>query len=300
MSCFIVIIISTYVLGVKSLNDKKETWFLLDSGIEDAAINMAIDEALIHWHSKGDIGPTLRFYRWDKPSLTVGHFQNVAKTIDLAGIRKHDCHLVRRLTGGSAVLHDDELTYSIVVSESHPKIPRSINQAYFVLAQGILQGYRQLQIEADFSLPDLANRERSAVCFETPAIYEMIVDGKKLTGNAQTRKNGVLLQHGSIPFSFDADMLFDLFQFSSERLRKRQREHFLHKAISINDITGKEHDYETVRDAFHTGFKQTLNIDTETLHLTDKQWEYIHYLAETKYRSSDWNIERKSSIERGS
>lgn len=278
----------------------KETWLILDSGSHDAAVNMAIDEALIHWHSKNEIGPTLRFYQWEKPSLSVGHFQNVAKTIDFAGIKKHDCLLVRRLTGGSAVLHDDELTYSIVISESHPKIPSSVNQAYFVLAQGILQGYRNLGIEANFSLPELNNRTRSAVCFETPAIYEMIVDGKKLTGNAQTRKNGVLLQHGSIPFSFDSHMLFDLFHFPSEQVRTRQRERFVDKAISINDIIGKNHDYETVRDAFHHGFKKALNIETKPFILSKEQWEYIHFLADTKYRSKAWNEERKQTMERGS
>jgi len=278
----------------------KETWHLLDSGKHDAAVNMAIDEALIHWHSKNEIGPTLRFYGWNKPSLSIGYFQDVAKTIDLSGVKKHGCHMVRRLTGGSAVLHDNELTYSIVVSESHPKIPKSINQAYFTLAQGILQGYRYLDIEADFSLPEQPNRERSAVCFETPANYEMIVDGKKLTGNAQTRKNGVLLQHGSIPFSFDPDMLFDLFHFPSERIRQQQRNRFINKAISINEITGEKHHYSKVRNAFHSGFKDALHIETRNLTLSSDQWDYIHFLADTKYRSQAWNSEKKQSLERGS
>lgn len=279
---------------------QKETWLYLDSGSLDAATNMALDEALIHWHSKGDIPPTLRFYGWKKPSLSVGHFQNVEKTINFDGIDKHGCDFVRRLTGGSAVLHDDELTYSIVVSESHPKIPKSVNQAYFVLAQGILQGYRNLGIEADFSLPDIKNRERTAVCFETPAIYEMIVDGKKLTGNAQTRKNGVLLQHGSIPISFNIEMLFDLFLFPSEKVRERQKQRFVEKAISINDITGKEHNYQSVRDAFLTGFEHSLNIETKPFMLCDKQWDYVRYLAKTKYRSKAWNEKRKQSIRSGS
>src|SRR5699024_1724072 len=135
------------------------TWNFLDSGSHDAAMNMAIDEALLHWQSKGEIRPTLRFYRWKRPSLTVGHFQNVQKTIDFLGVEKHACDFVRRLTGGSAVLHDHELTYSIVISEAHEKIPYTVNDAYFVLAQGILEGYRNLGIEADFSLPDIKNRD---------------------------------------------------------------------------------------------------------------------------------------------
>lgn len=273
-----------------------ESWLFLDSGHLDAATNMALDEALLQWHSEKKIPPTLRFYGWKNPSLTVGHFQNVDKTIDFSGIEKHRCDFVRRLTGGSAVLHDDELTYSIVVSEAHPKIPQTVNQAYFVLSQGILEGYRNLGIEADFALPDLKERERSAVCFETPAIYEMIVDGKKLTGNAQTRKNGVLLQHGSIPMSFDEVMLFDLFKFSSDRVRERQRERFVQKAISINDITKKKHSYAMLRNAFLAGFQKRLDITTEVFTLSKEQWDYVHFLAKTKYRTTAWNIERKSAM----
>src|SRR5699024_7280875 len=180
-----------------------------------------------------------------KPSLSVGYFQNVEKTVEFAGIEKHRCDLVRRLTGGSAVLHDNELTYSIVVSESHPKIPRSVNKAYYILAQGLLEGYRLLGIDADFAITERELlKERSAVCFEKPAMYEMIVDGKKISGNAQLRKKGVLLQHGSIPMKFNATMLFDLFHFSSEEKRERQRKKFLEKAMSINEITNKVYTYD--------------------------------------------------------
>lgn len=275
------------------VNYLQETWAFLDSGHHDAATNMAIDEALLHWHSKGKIPPTLRFYSWKKPSLTVGHFQNVKKTIDFSGVEKHGCDFVRRLTGGSAVLHDDELTYSIIVSESHPKIPQSVNKAYYILSQGLLEGYRFLGVEADFAIPEREKfHHRSAVCFEQPAIYEMIVDGKKISGNAQTRKNGVLLQHGSIPMSFDSEMLFDLFNFSSEARRERQRKAFEKKAISINDITGKIHTYDMLKDAFLKGFLESLNIQVESMELTKEDWQYINHLAETKYKTKEWNEHR--------
>ena len=269
----------------------QETWSFLNSGSHDAATNMAIDEALLHFHSEGKIKPTIRFYQWNDPSLTVGHFQNVDKTIDFQGVKKHGCDFVRRLTGGSAVLHDDELTYSIIVKEDHPKIPRSVNKAYYVLSQGLLEGYRNLGIDADFAIPERELlRKRSAVCFEKPAIYEMIVDGKKISGNAQTRKNGVLLQHGSVPMSFDINMLFDLFKFPSERVKERQMMAFEKKAISINDITKKVHTYDMLAEAFLQGFQKSLNVKTEPLEFTEEQWKYIHYLAETKYRTKEWNL----------
>src|SRR5690625_7142988 len=98
---------------------------------------MAIDEKLLTWHSEGKIPPTLRFYRWANPSLSIGHFQNIEKTLDLSGIKKHNCQLVRRLTGGSAVLHDDELTYSLAVSEKHPANPTTGRDVYLTLYNGL-------------------------------------------------------------------------------------------------------------------------------------------------------------------
>lgn len=272
----------------------QEKWSVLNSGHLDAATNMAIDESLLKWHSEGKIPPTIRFYGWQKPSLTIGHFQNVDTTIDLNGVHKHQCDFVRRLTGGSAVLHDNELTYSIIVNEDHPKIPSSVNEAYYTLSQGLLEGYRILGIDADFApYAKQKLKSRSAVCFESPAIYEMLVDGKKISGNAQTRKDGVLLQHGSIPMSFNIEMLFDLFQFPSERVRVRQRDSFLKRTVSINEATGKQHTYEMLQAAFLKGFQTSLNISTEPIELTNEQNEHINDLVNTKYRTKAWNILKK-------
>lgn len=274
------------------VNHLQETWQLLLTGHQDAATNMAIDEMLIKWHSEGKIPPTIRFYGWKKPSLSVGRFQNAEKTINFTNIQKHGCHFVRRLTGGTAVLHDDELTYSIIVSEKHPKIPSSINEAYYILSQGLLEGYRKLGIDATFAALEKPNA-RTAVCFERPAIYEIIADGKKLSGNAQTRKDGVLLQHGSLPLGFNTKMLFDLFTYSSDRLRKRQESAFANKAASINDLTDEEQTYNTLQHTFLESFETCLNINTEEVTLSAEQKAYVHYLVKTKYGTDTWNKFKK-------
>jgi len=275
------------------LVQKRETWFLLQTEPLDAAVNMAIDEALLLWHSKGKIKPTIRFYQWKKPSLSIGHFQQINSSINLDHVRQLGCQLVRRLTGGSAVLHDEELTYSIVVSENHPKIPKTIEQAYFVLAQGIVQGYRNLGVDAEI-LQQQLNADRSAVCFETPAIYELVVNGKKVSGNAQTRKNGVLLQHGSIPFRFHEDFLFKLFQFPDEETRLQKKKQFKEKAVSLYDISSKKFTYEEVEAAFYKGFTDALQVDTKPFTLSKTEWDFIYHLANTKYRSSSWTFRRES------
>ncbi len=271
-----------------------DTWGLLQSGSNDAAINMALDESLLYWHSKGEIPPTLRFYYWSKPTLSIGHFQNIERGINLDGVKRHGCQLVRRLTGGSAVLHDHELTYSVVVSESKPYIPPSIRKAYYELSKGIMAGFQQLGIQAEYSIPEEQfKQERTDVCFERPSDYEMLVDGKKISGHAQTRKQGVLLQHGSIPLSMDKQMLFDLFKFSTEEIRERQRNAFSKKAITIDEAVGKRFSYEQVANAFKRGFQLGLNVTLEPFELSPAQWDEVHELAETKYRSDDWNFRKK-------
>lgn len=273
----------------------KETWAFLNSGFHDAATNMAIDETLLNWHSEGKIPPIIRFYGWDNPSLSIGHSQNEQKTIDFEGVHKNDCHFVRRLTGGSAVLHDHEVTYSIIVSENHSKIPHTVNEAYYVLAGGLLKGYQSLGIDATFARPQRESGDkRSAVCFETPAIYEILADGKKLSGNAQTRRKGVLLQHGSLPISYDTTMLFDLFQFPNERLRNRQQKRFARKATGIHDQIKEAMKYDDLVPVFLEGFKESLHIETEAFKLTDVLWRDVIHLRDTKYATKTWNNKQKS------
>src|SRR5699024_1141134 len=124
----------------------KEEWGFLNSGSNDAAVNMALDEALLLWHSKCDISPSLRFYSWNNPTLSVGKFKKVENTIDFESLKRYQCQYVRRLTGCTAVLHDDEMTYSIVISEAHTKIPRTIHDTYCILSKAVLEGYKKLGI----------------------------------------------------------------------------------------------------------------------------------------------------------
>lgn len=269
----------------------QETWGFIDTKHLDAATNMALDECMINWLKAGDIPPTIRFYGWETPTLSIGKNQRVSRSIDLDALSSYGFEFVRRLTGGSAVLHDDELTYSLVVNEDHPNIPESVTQAYYILAKGVLEGYRALGIDADFAIPKREIRkERTAVCFEKSAFYEMVVDGKKISGNAQTRQKGILMQHGSIPMSMDEEALFDLFNFRTERMRERQRNSFRDKAISINDITNKKHTYDMLKAAFYEGFQKGLNITLKPISFTNHQWEEVNLLKREKYSEDEWNL----------
>lgn len=274
----------------------QEEWGFLNTGHHSAAVNMAMDEALLNWHKNGDIPPTLRFYGWTAPSLSVGRLQKVDGQINFDAVNHYNCDFVRRLTGGSAVLHDDELTYSIVVTEAHPNIPTTVREAYHILTKGILEGYRNLGIQADYAYPtrDEIRKERSAVCFEQVTYYEMIVDGKKLSGNAQVRKDGILLQHGSIPMSINEEMLFDLFLFPSNEMKERKRKYFSEKAIAINQIKNQKHTYDMLVEAFYAGFQTGLGIQLKPITLTDEQWDEVYDLAKTKYTAHDSKTSRST------
>ncbi|SFG26885.1 lipoate-protein ligase A [Halobacillus alkaliphilus] len=270
-----------------------ETWYFVDSGHCTPAMNMALDEALMNWHRQGEIPPVLRFYGWAPAGLSVGYFQKVKGKIDLEGVERHGFELVRRQTGGRAVLHDKELTYSVIVSEDHPDMPASVKDAYLVLSKGLLEGFHNLGIEAEFAVPEgKLDTTGSAVCFEEPSWYELIVEGRKAAGSAQTRKKGVILQHGSIPIDVDDVKLFDMFIYKNERVKERARRAFGDKAAAINQLIDSRITFDQTKEAFKEGFETGLGIHLEPFELSDEQWKEVERIAEERYRTEEWNFSR--------
>ncbi|TWT14569.1 lipoate--protein ligase family protein [Planomicrobium sp. CPCC 101079] len=270
----------------------KDTWFFIDSGHCTPAFNMALDEALLNWHSAGKIPPVLRFYGWEPAGISIGFFQKVDGQIDMEGAKNFGIELVRRQTGGKAVLHDCELTYSVIVSEEHPDMPKTVKEAYLVLSRGLFEGYKELGIKAEFAMPksELA-KKGSAVCFEEPSWYELVIDGKKAAGSAQTRKSGVILQHGSIPLEIDDIKLFDLFLYPNEEVKQRARKAFGNRAVAINDVLPHPISFDEAKAAFKKGFEQGLEIELIPFELPPSLLEEVLHL-EHKYKSKEWNYSR--------
>jgi lipoyl(octanoyl) transferase len=277
---------------------KKETWRFIDSGNCSPSYNMALDEALLDWHSEGKIPPTIRFYGWDPATLSVGYFQKVEKEINLDAVKEHGLGFVRRPTGGRGVLHEHELTYSVIVSEEHPEMPKTVTEAYRVISEGILKGFQGLGLEAYFAVPRTAEEReglknpRSAVCFDAPSWYELVVEGRKVAGSAQTRQKGVILQHGSILLDLDEDKLFSLFNYPSDRVKERMQRAFKSKAVAMNEISTQTVTMDMAKEAFKKGFEEGLNIHLEPYELSDEETQYVVGLAESRYESDDWNFKR--------
>ncbi|MCI2254570.1 lipoate--protein ligase family protein [Domibacillus sp. PGB-M46] len=276
----------------------KETWAFLDTGNQGAAYNMAVDEALLDWHSKGLIPPVVRFYGWEPAALSIGYFQKAEKEVDFDAVRNYGLGFVRRPTGGRGVLHEHELTYSVIVSEEHPDMPTGVTEAYRVISEGVLQGFRKLGLAAEFAVPRTEEEKaslknpRSSVCFDAPSWYELVVEGRKVAGSAQTRQKGVILQHGSILLDLDEDKLFSLFHYPNDRVKERMKKAFGNKAVAINALRAEPVTLDEARVAFKQGFEEGLNIHLEPLVLTDDQKRQIETIQRDRYENPDWNFRR--------
>lgn len=277
---------------------EKPLWNFIDSGDCTPAFNMALDELLLIWHSEGKIPPTIRFYGWNPPSLSIGYFQKVDREINMDAVINYGLGFVRRPTGGRGVLHEDELTYSVIVKEDYPGMPTTVTEAYRFISEGILRGFQLLGLQAEFAVPrsetdkEALKNPRSAVCFDAPSWYELVVEGRKVAGSAQTRQKGVILQHGSILLDLDEDKLFSLFKYPNERVKERMQLAFKNKAVAINDISRHSITLTEAKEAFRQGFSEGLNIAFEQYELTGEQLIEVQELAKMRYESNDWNYKR--------
>ncbi len=278
------------------------TWRFIPPQAFSPAENMAIDEAILIAHSERKAPPTVRFYGWNPPTLSIGYFQKAEDEVNFAGLKSRGIGFVRRPTGGRAVLHDAELTYSLIVSEDYPGMSGSVTEAYRILSEGLLHGFRRLDLDA--RMVNLADEQEkmkyaaagSAACFDSPSWYELVVEGKKVAGSAQVRQKGVVLQHGSILMELDSALLFSLLQFPNERVRERLEKSFSQKAVAINDIrrsAGAEPvSFEQVSDAFYHGFSQGLEAVLQPRELSAYERELTEQLVVEKYANRDWNFRR--------
>ena len=274
------------------------TWYFINSGPCRPSYNMALDEALLDWHSNGEIPPVIRFYEWNPATLSIGYFQAAMKEINLQAVQEQGLGFVRRPTGGRAVLHEAELTYSIIVSENYSDMPQTVTEAYRVLSEGLLIGFRNLGLDAYFSVPDSEEKKndlkqpKSAVCFDAPSWYELVVEGKKVAGSAQTRQKGVILQHGAILLDLDEEKLLSVFHFTSEEAKEKMRVKLPEKAVAMNNLVDTPFTIEQCIPAFKAGFEQALHIELIPYELTLAQLQYVEKLEQTKYLTNEWNYKK--------
>ena len=250
-------------------------WRLIVHGEAPGALNMAIDEAMLIALADGTSPPTLRFYSWAPPCLSLGRNQP-ATDADLPACRAAGIDLVRRPTGGRAILHADELTYSVALMAGDPRAAGGIVESYRRLSEGLLAGLRRLGVEA---VQARGQRKPAsgltAICFETPSDYEITVGGRKLVGSAQWRSRGRVLQHGTLPLHGDLTRIVSYLSMPDDE-REAQRDALGACAVTLKEAVGFTLPFAQVAQALAGGFAQALNLTLIPGHLT----EYERSLAD--------------------
>ncbi|MBF6591461.1 MAG: lipoate--protein ligase family protein [Ktedonobacterales bacterium] len=238
------------------------TWrLLIEREAHPGAWNMALDEAIMEAVAAGTVPPTLRFYQWAPPCLSLGKRQPL-DGVDLARCRVDGVEVVRRATGGWAILHTDELTYSIAARPDDPRAAGAILDAYRRLSAGLLAGLRLLGVDAAMNPVQpggVANA--SAACFEVPSAYEIVAGARKLIGSAQTRPSGRVLQHGSLPLRGDIARVTAYLAATSARERDDLTAHLRAHATTLADVLGRAVSFAEAAEAMRQGFATALRLE---------------------------------------
>lgn len=276
-----------------------DNWRLIISEAETGlpgAMNMAVDEAIMKAVAQGRVSPTIRFYSWTPAAITLGYFQKAEKELDLIKCQNAGVDVVRRMTGGRSVFHQHEFTYSLAAPEHCKKIAGSVLNAYLAISGGLVEGLRGLGVSAKLAEGKKQSEISSAACFDAPSWYEMVVEGRKLIGSAQTRRESCILQHGSLPLSLDLDLFFSLLNFANEGIRERVKRNYAQKAADLEQIIGYIPTPQTLHEVFATGFESGLNISLEQGKLTPYEKELAQELHDNKYTRESWNYRKEPYI----
>jgi lipoyl(octanoyl) transferase len=266
-----------------------QQWRLLITPPSQGAWNMAVDEAILEAVEQKNVLPTLRLYAWDPPCLSIGYAQPSAD-IDLPRLFALDWHWVRRPTGGRAILHTDELTYSVIAPFSDPRVSGGVLESYQRLSYALLTALHVLQIPA-ISQPGKSpvnNQENGAVCFEVPSNYEITVQGKKLIGSAQARRKNVVLQHGTFPLRGDLTRITQVLAFTDESARSDAALRLLSHATTTEGFLGTSVSWQEAVDAVIFGFQSELNLDFIREPLSPLEISRAEQLLHEKYTHPSW------------
>lgn len=245
-------------------------WRVIPYAENDAYLNMAIDEAVTESVGNGEL-PTIRFYGWKPSAVSIGYFQSLEKEVDLDKCASLGIDFIRRRTGGGAVYHDNygEITYSVIGKKE--LFPKDIIESYKIICGWICDSLSLINITSEFK-----------------PINDIISNGKKISGNAQTRRNGVLLQHGTLLYDVDVDKMFSLLKVPDEKIKDKLIATVKERVTSVKQQTSATRDeaYKALLDGFTKGK------EFETGSLTEDELNRAKQLVEERYKTKEWNYMR--------
>ena len=264
-------------------------WRLVITPAAPGAWNMAVDEAILAAIGQNLVLPTLRLYAWAPACLSLGYAQP-STDVDMQRLTERGWHLVRRPTGGRAILHTDELTYSVIGPLSEPRLAGSVLESYRCLASALLLALHRLNIPAESHAAPSAGEPstKGPVCFEVPSNYEITVGGKKLIGSAQARRKEGFLQHGALPLSGDLTRITQVLAFTDEPTRHAAAARLLSRATTAEQVLGTPLDWEIAAKAFVSAFQDALNLQLLPAELTAQEISRAQELVVEKFNHPSW------------
>jgi lipoyl(octanoyl) transferase len=269
---------------------KPAVWRLIYSKPEVGAWNMALDEAILEATGRKDSPPTLRLYAWEPACLSLGYSQPAAD-VDRDAVDRAGWHLVRRPTGGRAILHTDELTYSVTAPLDEPRVAGSVLESYRRLSLALVEALRMLglPVEAAKAYPNTVKTNSGGpVCFDVPSNYEITASGKKLIGSAQARRLGGVLQHGSLPLCGDLTRITQVLSYPDDGARETAARRLLERAATVEMLSNRTPDWRETAECFMQGFNRTLDLQFEESGPTPSEIERAKELAIEKYAADRW------------
>jgi lipoyl(octanoyl) transferase len=264
-------------------------WRLVRSAAARGAENMAVDDAVLQAVCENKSPCTLRVYAWQPPCLSLGYAQPF-HDLDISRLDELGWDVVRRPTGGRAILHTDELTYALIAPDSHPAFSGGVLASYRKLSAALVRALENLGLDVDVS-PDTAlpeEQRREPVCFQSPSAYEITVRGKKIVGSAQLRRRGAVLQHGSIPLSGDITRICRVLKYDDEAARREAVYGVRMRSATVEDILQTPVIWETAVRALTQGFEQALGWEFSEGNLSPLELKTSRALIESRYDSQEW------------
>jgi len=258
------------------------SWRLLVTEACDGATNMAIDEALWRGRQDGDSPPTLRFFAWAPPTVSLGYGQPLDRHVDVEACRRLGVGIVRRPTGGSAIYHDGperELTYSVVATADDLGIGPDLLETYRWIARGLLRGLRALGADAEMVPEHPPDGPAPAFCFARTGVFEIEIGGKKVVGSAQRRQGTSFLQHGAVLLGADASRLRELFPTTRDPLAT---------LTTLETALGRRPPFDEVARSLAEAFEAEHRLDLRPGGLTAAETMRVAALVNERYANDAW------------
>lgn len=269
---------------------------IIEEEPRSGAANMAVDQAIATACAAGESLPTLRFYRWQPPAISLGRHQALTE-INVAAAEALGYGIVRRSTGGRAILHTDELTYSVAAPADEPRVKGGVMDAYLRLSNALVAGLQLVGLQADKAGADTrVGADVSAACFEVPSAYELTAGGRKLMGSAQSRRAKYVLQHGSLPLVGDITRLINVLVLTPDAATAL-RQHLATRACTLAQALGvaddaPEVEFKRVAAAMAQGFTNVLNITWKPGQLTPSETRAAAQFIREQYANPEWTQSR--------